>query len=152
MYEETNPDWAPSQNLGYVAALPNESRFVRLQERNSRKRPNEGFSDELNDHEGNGIVCQPDITTATVETTEAACQTDKDLSELTVLQRKEFNELKTENSKLAKELGDLKSRNENNFTEEFLKKEENRSILKFYTGRYTGNNIQCVIDMHACML
>ena len=53
-------------------------------------------------YEGNGIVCQPDIT---VENTEAACQTDKDLRELTVLQRKEFSELKTENSKLTKELG-----------------------------------------------
>ena len=81
-------------------------------------------------------MCQRDITTATVETAEAACQMDKDLRELTVLQRKEFNELKVENSKLTKELADLKSRNENNFTEEFLKKEENRNILKFYTGMY----------------
>ena len=47
-------------------------------------------------------MCQPDIT---VENTEAACQTDKDLRELTVLQRKEFSELKIENSKLNKELG-----------------------------------------------
>ena len=67
-------------------------------------------------------MCQCDITTATVETAEAACQTDKDLRELTVLQRKEFNELKVENSKLTKELADLKSRNENNFTGEFLRK------------------------------
>ena len=137
MYAEINPDWAPSLNLGYVAALPNESRFVRLQEQNSRKRPNECCSDELNDCKGNGIVCQRDITKATVETAEAACQMDKDLRELTVLQRKEFNELKVENSKLTKKLADLKSRNENNFSEEFLKKEENKRILKFYTGMYT---------------
>lgn len=203
MYEETNPDWAPSLNLGYVAALPNESRFAldvmptilkalgaeapaqcdreslvlflgsdspgnwhreahfeldfhyvldepgsetlnltpdqcalcalrgeRYKERNSRKRPNESFFDELND-EGNGIACQHDITTTTFETAEAACQTDKDLGELRVVQKRELNELKVENSKLTKELADLKSGNENNFTKEFLKKEENRSTLKF---------------------
>ena len=54
-----------------------------------------------------------------------------------MLQGKEFNEPKLENSKLIKELADLKSKNENNFTEELLKKEEKRSILKFYTGEYT---------------
>ena len=46
----------PSLNLGYVATLPNEFRFVRLQDRNSRKRLNESCSDEMNDCEGNGIV------------------------------------------------------------------------------------------------
>ena len=39
-------------------------------------------------------LCQHDITTAIVETAEAACQTDKDVSEPTVLQSEEFNELK----------------------------------------------------------
>ena len=39
-------------------------------------------------------LCQHDITTAIAETAEAACQTDKDVSEPTVLQSEEFNELK----------------------------------------------------------
>ena len=35
---------------------------------------------------------------------------------------------------LSKEIEELKCGKEANFTEEYLKKEENQSILKFYTG------------------
>jgi len=39
LYEETNPDWAPSLHLGYASAVPDESRYARLQQRTARKRP-----------------------------------------------------------------------------------------------------------------
>ena len=76
------------------------------------------FSDEELYGES-GIACQPDVITVTAKTSEAACQTDKELTELTVLQRKKFMELKAKNSMLSKEIADFKCRKECNFIEEF---------------------------------
>ena len=80
------------------------------------------------DEEETGVACQ----TETMETLSTSCQTDK---ELTVLQGKQLIELKSENAKLNKEIEELKvkCRKQDNFTEEFLKLEENQSVLKFYT-------------------
>lgn len=50
------------------------------------------------------------------------------------MQAKQLNELRSENAMLSKEIEELKCRKEANFTEEYLQKEENQSILKFYTG------------------
>ena len=116
-------------NLGYTSGLPDESRHARLQGRNLRKRPRPTESSD--EDEETGVGCQ----TETTETVSTFCQTDRELAELTVLQRKEFNELKKENAMLSKEISDLKYRKEAQFTVEFLKKEENASILKFYTGK-----------------
>ena len=58
-----------------------------------------------------GVGCQ----TETTETVSTFCQTDRELAELTVLQIKEFNELKKENAMLSKEIPELKYRKETQF-------------------------------------
>ena len=50
------------------------------------------------------------------------------------MQGKQLVELKTENAMLHKEVEELKCRKEVCFTEEYLMKEGNQSVLKFYTG------------------
>ena len=37
MYDDTNPDWTPSLHLGYDVAVPDEARYNRLQQRNTRR-------------------------------------------------------------------------------------------------------------------
>ena len=112
-------------HLGYTCSVPDESRHARLQQRNLRKRSAEDC-DYVKDEE-TGVGCQ----TETVETVSTFCQTDK---ELTVLQGKQLVELKTENAMLHKEVEELKCKKEVCFTEKYLMKEENQSVLKFYTG------------------
>ena len=118
-------------NLGYVADLPDEARYNRLQQRNLRKRCVDSVDDCDGDNE-TGVGCQTEI----VELNNASCQTDKDLAELTILQRKEYIDLKKENNVLTAEIAELKSAKVANFTEEFLKHEDNKGLLKFYTGTY----------------
>ena len=77
-----------------------------------------------------GVACQ----TEKAELCDAECQTDKELTELTVGQRKEFLELKKENLCLKEELENKSSTDL--FSEEFLMKEKNLHILKFYTGKH----------------
>lgn len=131
LYEETSPDWAPSMNLGYVSDLPDEARYNRLQQRNLRKRGIDCGDEDTNNE--TGVSCLTEI----VESNDASCQTDKDLAELTILQRKEYVELKKENNTLTAEIAKMKASKVANFTEEFLKHEDNKGFLKFYTGTYT---------------
>ena len=77
------------------------------------------------------VACQ----TEKVELCDAECQTDKELTELTVGQRRELLELRKENFCLKEALE--KKSSIDIFSEEFLMKEKNQYILKFYTGTYT---------------
>ena len=106
MYEETSPDWASTLNLGYVSDLPDDTRYNRLQQRNLRKRCIDSVDDCDEDNE-TGVGCQTEI----VELNNASCQNDKDLAELTILQRKEYIDLKKENNILTAEIAELKSTN-----------------------------------------
>lgn len=123
-------------NLGYVSDLPDEARYNRLQQRNSRKRGIDSV-DDCDEDDETGVGCQTEV----VELSNVSYQTDKDLAELTILQRREYIDLKRENSLLTAEIAELKSRKVANFTEEFLKHEDNKGFLKFYTGTY----ITCTI-------
>ena len=107
--------------------MPDGHRHARLQERNLKKQLVDSSSSDKD--EETGIACQTEVT----ETTSTSSQTDK---ELTLLERKELMELRNTNARLSKELEELKWSKEANFTEEYLKKDENQSILKFYTGMY----------------
>ena len=77
-----------------------------------------------------GIACQ----TEKAELCNAECQTDEESTELTVRLRRELVELKKENLCLKEELE--KKGCTDMFSEEFLMKEKNQHILKFYTGTY----------------
>ena len=132
LYDETSPDWAPSVNLGYISDLPDEARCNRLQQRNLKKKVIDSVDADCDEENETGISCQTEI----VELNSVSCQTDKDLAELTILQRKEYIDLKKENKVLTEEIAELKSRKVVNFTEEFLKYEDNKGLLKFYTGMY----------------
>ena len=79
-------------NLGYISDLPDEARYNRLQQRNLRKRGVDCVDDDCDEDTNNetGVGCQTEI----VESNDVSCQTDKDLAELTILQRKEYIELK----------------------------------------------------------
>ena len=83
---------------------------------------NEGSSMET------GVYCQ----TEKAELCDTGCQTDKELTELTVAQRKEFLELKKENLNLKERIDEKDSTDI--FSEEFLMKQKNQHILNFYTG------------------
>ena len=130
MYDDTNPDWSPSLNLGYDAAVPDDSRYNRLQQRNSRRASNTIESED--ESMETGVACQ----TEKVELCNAETQTEKELTELTVIQRKELLELKKENSCLKEKLE--KKTSTDIFSEEFLMNEKNQHILKFYTGTYAA--------------
>lgn len=144
MYDDTNPDWTPSLHLGYDAAVPDEARYNRLQQRNTRRVSTVESEDGEAMETGNtmysianyiselhaGIACQ----TEKAELCDAECQTDKDSTELTVAQKKELLQLRKENLHLKEELE--KKTSIDIFSEEFLMKEENQHTLKFYTGTY----------------
>ena len=61
--------------------MPDEARYIRLQQQNLSKREMDCDEDEDN---VNTVGCQTEV----VELEDSSCQTDKDLAELTVLQRK----------------------------------------------------------------
>ena len=81
-----------------------------MQQQNLRKR----CSDCDEDNE-TVVGCQTKI----VELNNASCQTDKDLVELAILQRKEYIDLKKENNILTAEIAELKSTKVANFTRNF---------------------------------
>ena len=88
----------------YVSDLPDDTRYNRLQQQNLRKRCIDSVDDCDEDNE-TGVGCQTKI----VELNNASCQTDKDLAELTILQRKEYIDLKKENNILTAEIAEMKS-------------------------------------------
>lgn len=108
-------------NLEYISDLPDDTRYNRLQQRNLGKRCIDSVDDCNVDNE-TGIGCQTKI----VEFNNATCQTDKDLAELAILQRKEYIDLKKANNILTAEIVDFKSKKVANFTEEFLKHVDNK--------------------------
>ena len=117
LYDDTNPDWSPSLNLGYDAAVPDDL-YNRLQQRNSRRASN---AIELEDESmETGVVCQ----TEKAELCNA--ETQIEVTELTVIQRKEL--LEKLETKASTEI----------FSEEFLMNEKNQHVLKFYTGTYAA--------------
>ena len=63
-------------------------------------------------------------------------ETQTEVTELSVIQRKELLELKKENSCLKEKLE--KKASMEIFSEEFLMNEKNQHILKFYTGTYAA--------------
>ena len=100
LYEEANPDWFPSVDLGYSTVVPDESRYARFVQRSVRRQ--ELLSSQDVECEMDHFVPDQHSTDdgdTTVQLIDASCQTDKELSELTVLQRKEYIELQKENSK-----------------------------------------------------
>ena len=62
--------------------------------------------DDCNEDGETGVGCQTKI----VELSNASCQVDKDLVELKILQRREYVDLKRENSILTAEIAEVKSR------------------------------------------
>ena len=130
LYDDTNPDWSPSINLGYDAAVPDDLRYNTLRQRNARRVSNAIESED--ESMETGVACQ----TEKVESCNAESQTEKELTELTITQRKELLEIKKENSCLKEKLEKKASRDI--FSEEFLMNEKNQHILKFYTGTYAA--------------
>ena len=85
---------------------------------------------EINNSEGN-----IDEENSTVQFDDASCQTDLELPELSVLQRKEYVELKKENADLKAQMTKLTAKREGeHLTEDFFKNENNWDVLKLYTG------------------
>ena len=84
LYEEANPDWAPSLDLGYSTVLPDESRHARYIKRSIRRQELLSSQDdkcEINNSEG-----KIDEENSTVQFDDASCQTDLELPKLSVLQ------------------------------------------------------------------
>ena len=75
MYDDTNPDWSPSLNRGYDAAVPDDSRYNRLQQRNARRASNVIESED--ESMETGVACQ----TEKAELCNAETQTEE-LTEL----------------------------------------------------------------------
>lgn len=85
---------------------------------------------EINNSEGN-----IDEENSTVQYDDASCQTDLELPELSVLQRKEYVELKKENTDLKAQMTKLTAKREGeHLNEDFFKNENNWDVLKLYTG------------------
>ena len=127
-------------DLGYNRVVPDESRHTRFVQRSARRQ------ELLTSHD---VECESDHFApdeedthedSTTHVVDASCQTDKDLAELTVLQRKEFGDLKKENASLKAELINLTLKREGEYlTEDFFKEEKNWDVLKLYTGIYYSN-------------
>ena len=133
LYEEANPDWAPSLDLGYSTAPPDESRHARYLQRSIRRQK------LLSSQDGECEIIPSEDSTSVEEDSavqfDASCQTDLELPQLSVLQRKEYVELKKENADLKAEMTKLTLKREGEYlTEDFFVKEENWDILKLYTG------------------
>ena len=94
LYEEANPDWALSLDLGYSTVPPDESRHARYMQRSIRRQ--ELLSDQDGEREISHSEDNIDEENSTVEFDDASCQTDLELPELSVLQQKEFVVLKKE--------------------------------------------------------
>ena len=119
LYDSTNPDWVPTEEMGYNSSqAPDQQRYVRLENRKRRR-----LSNTQNEVEGqeSGVGCQ-----ATVFVAECGTQTDQNLVQ-------ENEQLKRDNQCLRNEVAELKRRiNGLCYSEEYLKKNENK--LMFYTG------------------
>ena len=84
MYDCTNPDWVPTMNMGYSLQQPDEAWYTCSL---NRKRNYEvGNEDDENSDAVNDAESQIDYK----QTVDVECQTDTELEELTISQRKEF--------------------------------------------------------------
>lgn len=105
--------------MGYSLQQPDEARYTRLV---NRKRK---YEEDNEDDENSDAESQIDYK----QTVDVECQTDKELEELTILQRKDFLQLKKEHQELQQS---YLLQSKMILTEDLLK--ENDDILKFYTG------------------
>lgn len=109
--------------MGYSLQQPDEARYTRLV---NRKRK---YEEDNEDDENSDAVDDAESQIDYKQTVDVECQTDKELEELTILQRKEFLQLKKEHQELQQS---YLLQSKMILTEDLLK--ENDDILKFYTG------------------
>ena len=132
LYDDTNPDWAPSVQLGYDFAVPDSDRYDR---RKQRSRVSEEHSQSIETATESTESGPTELETAcqsALEPLPSNCEECQAENELTTDERKEFLRLKKENEVLKLEVEKLRS--ESTFTEEFLSNEKNQGTLKFFTG------------------
>ena len=148
LYDETNPDWVPNINMGYLRKYPQQDRHSRLEQRKRRRLvtevqdevENERASVELVSHleqsKRRRLVTgeketrdEVETEMASVELVSKSVQTENDFMKMI----EEIHCLKEDNQSLRDNLLTTKSHKYNpEFTPEFLQKNEGK--LKFYTG------------------
>ena len=119
MYNCTNPDLVPTMNMGYSLQQPDEARYTCSL---NRKRK---YEEDNEDDENSDAVDDAESQIDYKQTVDVECQTDKELEELTILQRKEFSKLKKTPWPGTSTILFIAIK-----TEDLLK---NDDILKFYT-------------------
>lgn len=121
--------------MGYSTVVPDESRHARYKQRGNKRQELLSSQDgecEIGHSEDSSSIHEE---TSTVQFDDASCQTDLELPELSVLQRKEYVELKKEIADLKAEMTKLTLKREGeHLTEDFFKSEKNWDVLKLYTG------------------
>ena len=86
-------------DFGYSIASPDESRHAQYLQRSIRRQEllnNQGGKCEINPSEDSTRV---DEENSAIQFDDASCQTDMKLPQLSILQRKEYVELKKENER-----------------------------------------------------
>ena len=111
-------------NLGYVSDLPDEARHNRLQQRNLRKRGVDEVEDCDEDSHEMGVGCQTEVL--------LLVRLIRIWPNLLFCKEKSILNLKKENNILTVEIAEMKARKVANFTEEFLKHEDNKEVLYRY--------------------
>ena len=171
LYDDTNPDWAPTISMGYeirqivlcfwswavcftvmLLQVPGIERYERLQRKKRQRQddtmemdeetemPETAQDSDLDSHNGSEIAqgetsvgCR--LAECLQQTDNATTQTDKELAELSLLERKELLQLREDYKKLRESYCQLTQVVDRiTLSEDVLK--ENQQMLKFYTGNY----------------
>ena len=134
IYDKTNPDWAPNQNLGYDfrgVSASSQERYERTQERSEKRRRSECASAllELSHQSTDDMLVKADASPS-VEEKVKDCQTE--------IANDYITGLEVENTSLEEKLK-LNSLNEESF------REDNDKFL-FYTGLPNWTLLLCLFN------